>query len=258
MTLVSEARSYADSALESGKTTLSTVVEKLQSLPVDAKERAGTVADDSRDLAASAAAFARRNVHAWVGAADALIANCTKRAEEVQEESRKNAAKLVDDTKSRLSDVGEFVESMSAKSQELAEKAQERVTAVAVDAKELGTQAYSSARLIVVEDLRFSTKEAIDSHFNKLVSSFNDHADRGEKVVTGLRRKTAETVDPDGQSATAVAVDTTSASKTPVSKTPVSKTPVSKTPVSKTPVSKTPAKNASARKTSAKKVTAAG
>ena len=249
MSVVSEARSYADSALESGKTTLSTVVEKLQSLPVDAKERVSTVADESKELATSAYNLVLRNAHAWIGATDALVANWSKRADDAQEESKKNASKLVGDTKSRLSDAGELVESVSAKSQELAEKAQERLSAVAEDVKEFGTKAYSTARQTDFDDVKSSTKEAIDDRFNALTESFNSYADRGEKVVADLRKKSATTVAPEDEIVVSrVDVEPVAKPAPPVAKPapPVAKPAAPEASAKETPAKKSPAKKAAA------------
>jgi hypothetical protein len=232
MSIVSDARTYADTALEQGKSTFTFAQGRLLSLTSDARERATSIAGDTRGLALGAVGLARRQAYAAIGATDALFASITKRAEDFPGGTKRNATKLVDTTKARINLAGEIAE---------------------------------SARKIDLGATTATAKDEVDSRVEQVKTTFGKLADRGEKVAAELRQEPivvrvltdAETVvERAANEVTAVAQKvrsrTSSASPAPVTKAPARKAPAKKAPARVAPTT-APAAGAPAAKTPAKK-----
>ena len=270
MSIVSDARTYADTAIEQGKTTFTFAQGRLLALTGDARERATSVADDTKGLAAGAvdlarrqAYAARRQAYAAIGATDALVASISKRTEELPGESKRTATKLVDTTKARIT------------------SAQDKVLAVAGDLKGRGEDVVGSARKIDLSATTTGAKDEVESRVDQVKTVFAKLADRGEKVAADLRNDPHVTrvvadadkaVEKAANEVTSVAqkVRYRAASKTPTvtvtapaTQAPVKRAYVRKatatvsTPAAKTTATvSTPAKKAPAKRTAAKKAPA--
>ena len=234
MSIVSDARSYADSALEQGKSTLTFTLEqgkstltfasdRLVSLTSEARVRATTVVTGTKDLALSAYGLARRQADATIGATESILKTITKRTEVIPGEAKRNATKLVDTTKVSVSKAGELAESVTAKSQELAAKAQEKALSVAGDIKERGEDIVEAARKIDLTATTSIAKDEVEGRVVQVKSAFGKLADRGEKAaneVTAVAQKVR-------------ARATSSSPDAPATKAPAKKAPAKKAPASK-------------------------
>ncbi|MCW2527631.1 MAG: hypothetical protein JWM76_2491, partial [Pseudonocardiales bacterium] len=176
MSIVTEARTYADSTLEQGKTSLNSASDRLFSLTTDTK-----------GLARNAVSLARKQAHVSIGVSDAVLAVITKRSQELPGEARDGAVKIVENTKDRVNQVNEF-----------AAKAQNKVTAVAGDVKDRSTSALDAARNFSLSTVTADVKSDIEGRVNsakadletrvtQVKDAINKFADRGEQVATDLR-----------------------------------------------------------------------
>jgi len=246
MSIVSDARTYADSALEQGKSTLTFASGRLVSLTSDARVRATTVIIDTKELALSAFNLAVRQAYATIGASDAILASITKRTSDLPAEAKRSATKLVDTTKGSVGKASGLAETVTAKSQELAAKAQEKVVAVAGELKERGEEVVVAARKIDLSATTTVAKDEVEGRVGQVKTAFSKLADRGEQVAADLRHepllqrvigdadKVVERATSEVSSvAQKVRARTTSSVTPPAKKAPAKKAPAKKAPAAK-------------------------
>jgi len=247
MSIVADARTYADSALEQGKSTLTFASGRLVSLTSDVRVRATTVIIDTKELALGAFSLALRQAYATIGASDAIFATITKRTTELPAEAKRTATKLVDTTKGSVTKAGDLAESVTTKSQELTAKAQEKVVAVAGDLKERGEEALEAARKLDLSATTTVAKEEVEGRVGQVKTVFSKLADRGEQVAAELRQEPLvqrvigdadKIVERAANEVTAVAQKVRARASSSAPMPPAKKAPAKKAPAKKAPAAK--------------------
>jgi hypothetical protein len=251
MSIIDRARSSAGATLEQGKSTLDTVSSRVLALP-----------SDTRDLTRSAITLARGQVYATIGASDAIVATVTRQREELPSHAKRNAAKLLETTKARVT-----------VATEAGAKVQQRIATAANGLTERSADIVTSVRKITPAATIGRAKDLAEGRTGQARDAYAKLTVRGEQVATDLRHdpvlvriiRNADTqVENAANGVTSVAqkvrararsqamrerATSTPVRLTPANKVPTHRTTVRNTPVAEAAVSATPTHRAAAHET---------
>ena len=90
MSVLDDVRSYAEIALEQGKTIAGQAQARLGSVSGEAREHANVASEDAKRFAETLAEVARKQAFALLGAGDLAVTAVTKRGEGLSAEARSN------------------------------------------------------------------------------------------------------------------------------------------------------------------------
>jgi hypothetical protein len=210
MSVLDDVRSYAEIALEQGKTIAGQAQARLGSVSGEAREHANVASEDAKRFAETLAEVVRKQAFVFLGAGDLAVTAVTKRGEGLSSEARSGAEK-----------VGINVDSLQAKAQAYAADLRSRSGRAVTDAK--GRTASEGAK---------AARQAVDAYVEQAKTVLDVLAGRGEKVAERLRRTPRLAV---------VVSLVDRAENEPVTR-PVAKPAAKKAPAKKAPAKKTAAK----------------
>jgi hypothetical protein len=173
MSIMNNARSYADTAVGQSRSAVVSVPERLGALSSGAQQRATSALADSAGLLLGVGSLARRQAFASLGASDALVASITKRSSELPADVRQVMLGLV----------GSAVEGVKRANQ-LAEQAQERVSSVT---RESTATLATVARTVNPVAVTVTAGAQVETRLAQAMDAFDKFAARGEQIGTDLR-----------------------------------------------------------------------
>jgi hypothetical protein len=272
MSIISNARTYADTAVEDGKSTLTATQERLGSLAGETRERARGAVDDTRGLAFAVVTLTRQQAYAQLGASDAVVAVITKRSAELPGETKQKTVQLIESSKDRLNKTAERVAA-----------AQDKVASVASDVKDRGNAVVRSVRTSPTR-VRVGVKNEFVSRVEKAKDAYLKLGERGEQVAVDLRHdpvvarvisdadtrveqaanqltsvaqkvraRAASQAEREKAAATSTPVRPTAARQVPAHRTIVRNTPAGEAAISTTPIHRAAAHETEIRKAAAVK-----
>jgi heparin binding hemagglutinin HbhA len=222
MSVVDDFRSYAEIALEQGKTIAGQAQARLGSVSDEARGQASAASEDAKRFADTVAGLTRKQAFVLLGAADLAVTAVTKRTEGLSADARSGAEK-----------VASSVDSL-----------QYRAQSYAADLRGKSEKAVADAKGFKASQGTTAARQAVDAYVEQAKTVLDMLAERGEKVAERLRKTPRLAV-------VVSLVDRTE--DEPVSR-PVAKPAAKKAPArKKAPAKKAPAKKAPAKKAPAKK-----
>lgn len=220
MSLVTDVRGYAETALEQGKT-----------IAGQAQSRLGAASEDAQGQLKSYAGTARKQAYALLGAGDVAISTISKRAETLPGEAR-------------------------GKAQSYAAAGQSAVAELRGRGEQAVKQAVGEARDFTPADGVKTARSTVEAYFGQAKATYDALADRGQKVALYLRGTVEGVVNRTEADALRAAKPT--AAKILATKPPTQRKPAAKKAAAKrTPATKRTARaGGSAVKSTARKSTA--
>jgi hypothetical protein len=221
MSVRDDVRSYAEIALEQGKTIGGQAQARLGTVSEEARGQASAASEEAKRFAERLVELTRKQAFALLGAGELAFTALTKRAEGLSADARSGAEK-----------VASSVDSL----QDLAQ-------AYAADLRGKSEKAVADAKGLKPSEGAKAARQVVDAYVEQAKTVLDVLSERGEKVAARLRKTPRLAV-------VVSLVDRTEDEPVsrPVAKPAARKAPARKTAAKKAPAKKAPAKKAPARK----------
>jgi hypothetical protein len=231
MSVLDDVRSYAEIALEQGKTIGGQAQARLGAVSGEARGQASAASEEAKRFAEKLAELTLKQAFALLGAGELAVTAVTKRAEGLSADARSGAEKVA----SSVDSLQDLAQAYAAGLRGKSEKA-------VADAK--GFKPSEGAK---------AARQAMDAYVEQAKTVLDVFAERGEKVAARLRKTprlavVVSLVDHTEDEPVSRPVAKPAARKAPARKTAAKKAPAKKAPTKKAPARKAPARKAPARK----------
>lgn len=176
MSIATEARNRADTAVEQSKFTVTSVRDRIASLTADTRGRSREATGDTKGIARGVVDRARRQMYVQIGVNDAILAVVAKRSSELPGDVKQVVVTVTDAGKDRVGRVNER-----------ATEVQDRLKSVANELVQRGSAAVDTVREINLRNTTAGAKDSVENRVEKVQDAVGKLADRGEQVVEDLR-----------------------------------------------------------------------